>query len=389
VEKILTGSALYYPNIDVRDPEWLRSALLYWDNIYTIVPKAIEKPYQTEDTKICAAEGHLLPLYCDDYPQVIKGLGDRTLELLKPQRPPLPFSLDMAKTEPNLADLLRAVRSRTRVKMHPDKLGNSILYPEKVSSELRDLFIRIEAGESSEWLLVDADFSDIYMAALALLLAEEKDGLAAVTNSSSDHGSAVYALLADSESVIVPQRGVLVSVTMKNLRIDPNAKVQDLIHFKQKRRNQLIDLAAKFDELSGKIKQVEDRKELEKQAKRIYEKDIEREMNRLASELKAASIQSAWDGIYRGMFFTVPAQSVVAATSQVMPNVPGITSSSMMLGAGALLTLTDIAVKNHFARKKARDASKFTYLLDVKRRFSLPSESAFQVLREYEQGQIQ
>jgi hypothetical protein len=66
---------------------------------------------------------------------------------------------------------------------------------------------------------VHAQFSDIYMAALALLLAEEKDGLAAVTNSSSDHGSAVYALLADSESVDEPQRGVLVSVTMKNLRI--------------------------------------------------------------------------------------------------------------------------------------------------------------------------
>jgi hypothetical protein len=85
MERTLTGSALYYPNIDVRDPAWLRSALLYWDNICTIVPKAVLKPYQTTDTQICAAEGHLRPLYCDDYPQVIKRLGDRTLELCVPK----------------------------------------------------------------------------------------------------------------------------------------------------------------------------------------------------------------------------------------------------------------------------------------------------------------
>ncbi len=39
--KTLTGSALY-PNIDVSDQTWLRSALLYWDNIYTIVPAISE-----------------------------------------------------------------------------------------------------------------------------------------------------------------------------------------------------------------------------------------------------------------------------------------------------------------------------------------------------------
>jgi len=80
----MNGSALYYPNIDVRDPAWLRSTLLYWDDIYTIVPRAIETPYETEDTKICAKEGQLRPLYCDDHPEVIKRLSERGLVLVKP-----------------------------------------------------------------------------------------------------------------------------------------------------------------------------------------------------------------------------------------------------------------------------------------------------------------
>jgi hypothetical protein len=74
----MNGSALFYPTIDVHDPAWLRSALLYWDDIYTIVPRAIKTPYETKDTEICAKEGQLRPLYCDDHPEVIKQLGERS-----------------------------------------------------------------------------------------------------------------------------------------------------------------------------------------------------------------------------------------------------------------------------------------------------------------------
>jgi len=386
----MVGSALYYPNIDVRDPAWLRSALLYWDNIYTIVPRAIEAPYQTEDTQICAKEGHLRPLYCDDYPQVIKNLGDRTLEILQPGKLPLPFNMAMAKSEPNLAELFAAVRSRTRTKMHRDKFGDSFLHPDKVSAELRDIFGHAEASGSSEWLLVGDAFSDIYMAALALLLAEEKDGLAPVTNSSADHGSALLSLLADSPSVVEPQQGVLVSLTMKNLRIDPSVKVQELIRFKQKRNDQLGELATKLEDLNAKIKEATDLKELEQQAQRIYERDVEKALNDLASELRAASIQSAWEGLYRGVLFTVPAQSLLNVAGQALHTGPGTMSSGVMIGAGALLTLTDVAVKTYFARRKTRKSSPFTYLLDAQRKFSLPSESsASRFMQEYEQSQIQ
>ena len=49
----MLGSALYYPHIDIHDPMWLRSAILFWDEIQTIVPSAIANPYESEDTRIC------------------------------------------------------------------------------------------------------------------------------------------------------------------------------------------------------------------------------------------------------------------------------------------------------------------------------------------------
>jgi len=45
------------------------------DKIYTIVRQAIETAYKTDDAAIRAKEGQLLPLYCDDHPEVIKRLG--------------------------------------------------------------------------------------------------------------------------------------------------------------------------------------------------------------------------------------------------------------------------------------------------------------------------
>jgi len=34
----MSQSILYYPTIDIQDSEWLRNAVLYWDEICSIVP---------------------------------------------------------------------------------------------------------------------------------------------------------------------------------------------------------------------------------------------------------------------------------------------------------------------------------------------------------------
>ena len=58
--------------------------------------------------------------------------------------------------------------------------------------------------------------------------------------------------------------------------------MQDLIRFKRKRAHQLMELGAKLEELNAKIKETGDRKDVEWQAKRIYERDVEKGLNDLA-----------------------------------------------------------------------------------------------------------
>ncbi len=55
--------ALYYPWIDIKDEGWLKSAILYWEKIQTIVPASVEQPYDTRTAKEFHYEGLLVPLH--------------------------------------------------------------------------------------------------------------------------------------------------------------------------------------------------------------------------------------------------------------------------------------------------------------------------------------
>src|SRR5258708_9456080 len=79
----MLGTALYYPHIDIRDPVWLRSAILFWDQIQSIVPPSILRPYHSHDTRICEQEGYLRGFRCDLRPDLLEELGKRVISLMK------------------------------------------------------------------------------------------------------------------------------------------------------------------------------------------------------------------------------------------------------------------------------------------------------------------
>ena len=57
-----SSQALYYPWIDIRDEAWLKTSLLYWDTVRTIVPESIEAPYSSETGCALQEAGFLVPL---------------------------------------------------------------------------------------------------------------------------------------------------------------------------------------------------------------------------------------------------------------------------------------------------------------------------------------
>src|SRR5687768_14318212 len=220
----MQGSALYYPYIDVRDPSWLRSAILFWDEIQTIVPSSISEPYHSEDTRICEQEGYLRALKCDFHPLLLEELGKRVVALI--ERPNWLTELygHRAGRDPTVQALKSTDLVSRDVRRELHQVG---IYPEKMSPELRSLLVERGLGQihrdklplglkqvfersdlahihpaklsrevkrllgyrdeyEGEWLIVDSRFANAYMAALAAILAKQ-NGLSPLTSEDSYH----------------------------------------------------------------------------------------------------------------------------------------------------------------------------------------------------------
>lgn len=403
----MLGSALYYPFIDVRDQAWLRSAILFWDKIQTIVPTTITKPYLNADTQICEAEGYLQPLYCELHPEVLRDLGRRVIELF--DRPG--WLSDLLATGPESDPSIKALRrSETFRNQISDDFQLVGLYPEKMSREMKDAIVkvglgrihpakmaaelrnemqsdpqmsRIASGKMSlelkklfgyreeyegEWILVNSNFAAAYMAALAVMLAK-KAHVSPLTSQEAFQGLNLRFLI-DENSELVDENqasAALVTIVMESLRVDPSTPVAQMLAFRRSRVDQLAELSATFDDLRSKMEKSENQRELQERARRAYENKVRPGLEKLKNELRDQTIQSSWKGFYQAATLTATGGTLLANFAQ--------TNSLSVFGAGLFLTTVNVAVEAAYARRKARASSPYTYLLDVENKFSLPRYS--------------
>lgn len=401
----MLGSALYFPHIDIHDPAWLRSAILFWDEIQTIAPSAIEEPYRDEDTKICQAEGYLRPLRCDLHPHVIEDLGRKILRLgdrendnwwranqtenpvfqSVRQGPEISWEIedafhevgmDPGKMSPELRELaFQFGLSR----MHRGKIPTSVrrmfrdlemaqMHPEKMPRAMRHLFERQQSNNyrDGEWLLVDSRFADAYMSALAAQLSKQLT-MSPLTSFERAQGMSFRFMFDDVvDSSPDNASGAMVGVVMRGLRVDASVPVNKLLKFRQSRKDQYLDFAGKISELSEKLAdagEVEG-EELFSRAQKAYDRDIEPSLRALKRELDNQSISTIWAGAYRAITISVPSAGALAYFT-------GLTGPAL-LGAGAALAAADIGVRGYLAGQKARAGNPFSYLHDIDANFGLP-----------------
>ncbi|BAF86337.1 hypothetical protein AZC_0339 [Azorhizobium caulinodans ORS 571] len=383
------GSALYYPHIDIPDREWIRSAIIFWDRIKTIAPLSIENPYQNKDTHILYEEGIIEPLRCELYPQTLDSLATKIINLVEGS-----LTCKVGSEDPNAHTLLKAemagniVRDNVRsAHIHPKKFSHMLINfiekmkysptnsspnsdkPLKFAPELREIMHYYgRSGNEDNWLIVDNFFAAFYMSALASLLAKDT-GLSALTNEEMPLGFSLQSVLSDINKNLPEgkdnSKGALVSFVMETIRIDPQTDIQKIINFRRSRETQIAELSAQFSEISAKLPLFETETDLKENVKDTYSKKIRPKLESLKDELNDVGISSIWEGFQRAVTYTLPAGSAIGCLT-------GITGTTL-IAAGAAIAITDVAIKNHLASKKIRRASPYTYLLDVKRKFSTTS----------------
>lgn len=149
------SQAIYYPFIDITDDAWLKTSLLYWDSIRTIVPESIEDPYSSQTAQALQNAGFLLPIRVHSEMEEIAEL--------------VPEVMAHLRSADNLELLAGGADGRTH-HIHIEKLPNRMrrfweIHPLKLPYEIQSIIKRISptSRRGAQWLEVDEGFAMFYM----------------------------------------------------------------------------------------------------------------------------------------------------------------------------------------------------------------------------------
>ncbi len=178
----MAQTILYYPNIDIKDGQWLRNALLYWDNISSIVPY---DNYGELSPELLFLQD--LGIYEPIYPQDLfcsEYADDFSKAIVKR------ISRYEKRQDKNFSKA--GVR---KVRIHKEKIYapalHTLIHYRKLPPELFDYFTDkkyINDYNTGGWMAIDAKIAQIYMRTLAeySIKCSDKDivlGTDKVTNS--------------------------------------------------------------------------------------------------------------------------------------------------------------------------------------------------------------
>lgn len=141
----MRNSILYYPTIEIRDEEWLKSSLLIWDKVYRIVPKNY-MPADSDEIKRAIDNDLIRSIVLEDHD--VKGVTENFTDFMDS----LPF------TPAGL-----------------EESDSSFVHPEKIDANLYPLLDAFSRGYTEDgWLELPSEVARGYMYFLAQVVAERR-----------------------------------------------------------------------------------------------------------------------------------------------------------------------------------------------------------------------
>ena len=352
---------LYYPTIAIPTGPWLRQALLYWDEIGSIVPEQWAK--------------------VNNYPADIDYLvGEGVFRPFRPETfiRPLGFEAERKNLDREFRALVRSAGfRRLRVSGKPkrdkhirqkDFSQNWGIHNTKVTHQLygfleQEGLVRVDQ-EHPEWYLFEENTAFLYMSLLAKYVAD-------VDAQSTVPGTdlRIYEkLIYNSNS---PGKGVAcIDVRFRNALPIPRGDVAlpDIITFKRKRRDELLNFRQEINRFHKELSEAKDRSHV-KDLVTDFSDSTEKRLSELGALLKDSKLDAA-AGSFKALFNVKSPESWV--------KLMGAAGLTLMVAAhpvgwalGGLGVAGGIEVVSHWIdeRNKKRAAlrqSPFAYLYHAK-----------------------
>lgn len=161
------NKTLYYPWIDIHDDSWVKTAILYWDEIKTIVPSGMGSPYHNEVATILEQENILQPFN-------VSPLSKEVIEASE-------IALQYFST-PEGMRILTSGNEFSRI--HPDKFSYQLrqslgmngghIHSSKMSYQLMETIGAARVNDDG-FVNLDGKFSSYYMSVLANRIAKNNN----------------------------------------------------------------------------------------------------------------------------------------------------------------------------------------------------------------------
>ena len=374
--------ALYYPTIDIHDERWLKSAVLFWDRIETIVPESEDHPYKRRSTRILQEEGFLFPRIVNPFCEEVSGIEQDVIRFMDTPEGKKSFIKPLGVSTVSMANR-RYLTEEDRV-YNDDKIREYLTV--KMSGIYRDFYIHVEklpmmlrerlAGHVNEdgYVWASKGFMSFYMTLLANRICQNKR-LALLTDRVNQNNLSNKILIEGLSPAgqrtreQKMKRGMMYQIIMDDIMIAPNTRMEAIVQYKKDRRHELALFRAEMDRLMAFDIEGKNAKDIEHEIRSIYTKQVKPAMDGVKATLKDARI--SWRSSFGACVFTGLLPAVFGFGADIRTNIA--------IGASECIGLALTTVP--YVRKRMElSGSPYSYLMKMDKQLSISFKSENRVV---------
>ncbi|MHC1711657.1 MAG: DUF6236 family protein [Solidesulfovibrio sp.] len=323
--------ALYYPYIDILDSSFLKTSLLYWDKISTIVPRQETTPYRNHETSLLSAENILTPYHISSNKKVTTEALDSITHMLHTEE----FVRSLNYTQTEMAYIHRSKLPLDISRLFESGFDRTNIHREKLPYHLRNI---IEDSfpelQHSDYVDVSSSFGLTYMTALANAIAKEEN-LSCLTNFSLYNDLSIRAKnpiqIQHPRDLRNIATGILARLTIDRIGIKENVPLEKILEFRNRYQDEMMRFREAIRDLvtSLEIDRFDTIEKLIKYLKQIQKNKVAQSIKNLKRSLSTSAIDIMLNNFTIANIVTlIGTSSISFLGTEYIPIAAGLTIST-------------------------------------------------------------
>lgn len=348
------SNALYYPSIDIRNSDWLKTALLFWDSISTIVPESYSQPYRQHDTQFLADIGYLRPLIINSHNRSVVKIEDEIIDLM---------------LSPEFKKMLCSPRREQSSYIYRGKMSYRLLdsllectNKEYCSKEIaKDIELMNNSLNNMDAYYLPNEFVYTYMMVLANNLCEEYS-LGLVTDDVPSFNFC-DTIRFDNKTTSSYNRyldqGLLINYIINGISISPDTNFEDIVLFKKHHQDELGRFRTQLSKFIQGCKTKNSFNAIQQEISDLYVNEFMPAFDDLKKALTSSRIKWFTETFLKVSTLSVSSTSVPTA----LLGLP--VEQAILAGVGVSVIASTISYSAH--KKECLRKNPYSYLLSIKK----------------------